>query len=98
MNDNMMKALPQFLAALGLDEEPMGIFYTDEKPAEGFSPKPIDLPTREKEMKNEINWQKVFSQFSCVMGHIWRARKKKAIAYFSAGTVWMSRRCILAGL
>jgi hypothetical protein len=36
------------LQILGMDEEPMGIFYTDEKPAEGFSPKPSDLPTREK--------------------------------------------------
>jgi uncharacterized protein (DUF169 family) len=84
MMTQIMKALPQFLETLGLDEEPMGVFYTDEKPAEGFSPKTIDLPTREKEMKNEINWQEVFSQFSCVMGHIWRARKKKGVAYFSA--------------
>jgi uncharacterized protein (DUF169 family) len=84
MITQIMKALPQFLETLGLDEEPMGVFYTDEKPAEGFSPKTIDLPTREKEMKNEINWQEVFSQFSCVMGHIWRARKKRGVAYFSA--------------
>jgi uncharacterized protein (DUF169 family) len=84
MITQIMKALPQFLETLGLDEEPMGVFYTDEKPAEGFSPKTIDLPTREKEMKNEINWQQVFSQFSCVMGHIWRARKKRGVAYFSA--------------
>jgi uncharacterized protein (DUF169 family) len=84
MNDNMMTALSNFLKVLGIDEEPMGIFYTDEKPAEGLSPEPNDLPTREKEMKNEIDWQKVFGQFSCVIGHIWRARKKKATAYFSA--------------
>jgi len=84
MITQIMKTLPQFLETLGLDEEPMGVFYTDEKPAEGFSPKTIDLPTREKEMKNEINWQEVFSQFSCVMGHIWRARKKRGVAYFSA--------------
>jgi uncharacterized protein (DUF169 family) len=84
MITQIMKALPQFLETLGLDEEPMGVFYTDEEPADGFSPKTIDLPTREKEMKNEINWQEVFSQFSCVMGHIWRARKKKGVAYFSA--------------
>jgi hypothetical protein len=58
MNDNMMKILPNFLSALGLDEEPMGIFYTDEKPIEGFSPKPNELPTREKEMKNEIDWHR----------------------------------------
>jgi hypothetical protein len=45
--------------------------FTDIKPAEGFSPKPMDLPTREKEKKNEINWQEVFGQFSCVIGNIW---------------------------
>lgn len=96
MTAPIMKTLPQFLEILGLDDEPMGLFYTDEKPAEGFSPKPNDLPTREKEMKNKIDWQKVFGEFSCVMGHIWRARKKKTIAYFSAeqfgcpgGAFWM---------
>ena len=83
MKGHILKSLPDFLAVLGLDEEPMGLFYADEKPAEGFSPKRIDLPTREKEIKNEIDWQTVFGQFSCVMGHIWRARKKKATAYFS---------------
>jgi uncharacterized protein (DUF169 family) len=80
----MLNALPDFLAVLGLDEEPMGIFYTDEKPQQGFSPEPIDLPTREKEMRNEIDWQAVFGKFSCAIGHIWRARKKKTAAYFSA--------------
>jgi uncharacterized protein (DUF169 family) len=84
MNDNTLKKLPKFLKILGLDEEPMGLFYTDEEPAEGFSPKPNDLPTRAMEVKNEIDWQKVFGQFSCVIGHIWRARKKRATAYFSA--------------
>lgn len=84
MKEQVMKSLPQFLETVGLDEEPMGIFYATEKPAEGFSPKPMDLPTREKEKKNEIDWQKVFGQFSCVMGNIWRARKKKTAAFFSA--------------
>ncbi len=84
MNQEIAKSLPQFLEVLGLDEEPMGIFYTDEKPDDGFSPKSIDLPTREREMKNEIDWQAVFTQFSCVIGNIWRARKKKTTAYFSA--------------
>ncbi len=35
MSPPIIKALPQFLETLGLDEEPMGIFYTDEKLAEG---------------------------------------------------------------
>ena len=43
--------LKTFLDILGLTEEPAGIFFTDAKPAEGFSPKPMALPTREKEMK-----------------------------------------------
>ena len=84
MDKILLQKLPQFLQRLGLDEEPMGIFYTDEKPAKGFSPKPNDLPTREKEMKNEIDWQKIFGGFSCVLGNIWLARKKKSTAYFSA--------------
>ena len=84
MDPHMLKMLPPFLEVLGLDEEPMGLFYSDKRPAEGFSPEPIDLPTREKELKNEINWQAVFGKFSCVLGHIWRARKKKTAAYFSA--------------
>lgn len=84
MNPEMKKTLPRFLEIMGLDEEPMGIFYTDERPAEGFSPKPMDLPTREKEMKNAIDWQAVFGQFSCVIGNIWRARKKKMAAYFDS--------------
>ncbi|MBW2442205.1 MAG: DUF169 domain-containing protein [Deltaproteobacteria bacterium] len=84
MQKSLMESLPRFLKRLGLDEEPMGVFYSNDKPVEGFSPRPIDLPTRDKEIKNEIDWQAVFSRFSCAMGHVWRARKKKTAAYFSA--------------
>ncbi len=96
MDPNIMKSLPDFLEILGLDEEPMGLFFTDEAPVEGLSPKPISLPTREKEKNNEIDWQGVFNNFSCAIGHIWRARKKKTTAYFSneqfgcpGGAFWM---------
>jgi uncharacterized protein (DUF169 family) len=84
MTNNHSDDLKNFLDLLGLTEEPVGIFYTDDKPVEGFSPKQMDLPTREKEIKNEIDWQATFGQFSCVMGHVWRARKKNKAAYFSA--------------
>ena len=84
MHEGTMKRLSQFLEILGIAEEPMGIFYTDDKPENAISPKPMDAPTREREMKNEIDWQNVFVQFSCVMGNIWRARKKKTAACFSA--------------
>jgi uncharacterized protein (DUF169 family) len=58
--------------------------WTDQAPTEGFAPKPTDLPTREKEIAGQIDWQAVFGTFSCAMGHIWRARKKQKAAYFSA--------------
>lgn len=74
----------KFLGVLGVTEEPVGIFFSDKKPAEGFTPKPMDLPTREREIKNEVDWQAVFSNFSCVLGNIWLARRKKKAAYFSA--------------
>ena len=67
MNPQIIKDLPKFLEKLGLDEEPMGIFYTDDQPSEGFSPKPMDMPTREKEEKNEIDWQQVFGSFSILL-------------------------------
>lgn len=84
MEKDILKRLPEFLDVLGLDEDPMGIFFTDDKPPEGFSPESTDLPTREKEIKNEINWQEVFGKFSCVIGKIWLARKKQTAAFFSA--------------
>ena len=84
MDPNTLKPLRSLLDRLGLDEIPMGVFYTDTKPAEALTPKPGDLPTRDKEMQNAIDWQDVFGNFSCVIGHIWRARKKKVPAVFDA--------------
>ena len=74
----------EFLAVLGLDEPPMAIFYTDAEPQEGLTPEADDLPTREKEAANQVDWGRVFGHFSCVIGHIWRARRKKTTAYFDA--------------
>ena len=85
MNPETLKPLPRFLETLGMDEPPMGIFYTDQQPPdEAFSPKASDLPTRKKEMQNQIDWQEVFGSFSCVIGHIWRARRKQTAAVFDA--------------
>jgi uncharacterized protein (DUF169 family) len=84
MDSLIFDRLPRFLQLLGLTEDPLGIFFTDQEPKTGFSPKPMDPPTREKEIENSIDWQTIFSQFSCVMGNIWRARKKNVPAYFSS--------------
>ena len=84
MNKELNVKLNSFVDKLGIDEVPMGMFYTDTKPETGFSPDASELPTREKEKKNEINWGDIFGQFSCVIGKIWLARKKKTCAWFSA--------------
>jgi hypothetical protein len=44
MNQNIISAKPKLLKTLGLGEEPMGIFYSDNRPVEGFTPEPMDLP------------------------------------------------------
>ena len=70
------------LEALGLDKEPMGVFYTDHQPTEGFFPKPGVLYSAEQEAKGEINYGQAFSNFSCVIGNVWLAWKKKTLAWF----------------
>ncbi len=84
MNKEYTETLTSFLEVIGVEEVPMGIFFSDEKPDDGYSPKFNDLPTREKEINNEIDWKGIFADFSCVLGKIWLARKKKTAAYFSA--------------
>lgn len=84
MTNQNRDALSEFLDILGLNEEPVGLFYTDDKPANGSTPKAMALPTREKEIENDVDWRTTFSQFSCVMGHVLQARKLKKTAYFSA--------------
>ncbi len=76
-------ALPAFLDALGLTEGPMGMHYTDREPAGGLSPRPQAPLSREAEASGAVDWQSVQDNFSCVLGVVWRARKKQAAAYFS---------------
>ncbi|MFP4473965.1 MAG: DUF169 domain-containing protein [Desulfatibacillaceae bacterium] len=83
MDDSILSQSAELMETLGLDEEPMGLYYTDDPPEKAFSPKPMETPTREREMENAIDWQAVFGQFSCVIGNIWLARKKKRAAVFS---------------
>lgn len=82
MDEKIKEGMKGFFERLGLGEEPLGMFYTDHKPEEGFSPKPGKMPTREMEVKGEVNWGSLFEDFSCVMGNIWRARRKGTAAYF----------------
>jgi uncharacterized protein (DUF169 family) len=74
--------LAAFLEALGKTEEPMAMFYTDKEPENGVSPKPGRLPSIEQEARQEIDFKELFKDFSCVIGKIWIARKKRTAAYF----------------
>ena len=58
------------------------MFYTDQEPVKGYSPKPGNLPTSEMEKRGEINWDSILGNFSGVMGNIWRARRMGSVAYF----------------
>ncbi|MFH0813355.1 MAG: DUF169 domain-containing protein [Pseudomonadota bacterium] len=83
MVESNNEELKNFLEILGLREEPLGVYYTDQEPKEGFFPKPRKLPTAEEEREGSIDWGSVFENFSCVLGIIWRARKKRTAAFFS---------------
>lgn len=67
---------------LGLTEEPMGMYYTQVEPKDGISPKAGILPDVEVEAAGRVDWGSIGANFACVLGVIWRARKKKAAAYF----------------
>ncbi len=96
MNPKTSSTILEFNNTLGLDELPMGMFYTNKKPDQGYCPDPCELPTREDEKKNQVNWQEISSNFACAIGKIWLAHKKKTAAYFAkkqfgclGGAFWM---------
>ncbi len=76
-SSGLIRDTETFLTALGLSEEPMGIFYTQNKPAKGCCPKPqTPLCRLSRESNSEVNWN------SCVLGKVRRARREKTAAYF----------------
>jgi uncharacterized protein (DUF169 family) len=72
----------RLLELLGHGEGPLGVRYADEKP-EGFGPKPGEIFTRERESAGKIDWNTAFDTFSCIIGNIWLARKKRKAAWLS---------------
>ncbi|PLX93785.1 MAG: hypothetical protein C0621_06700 [Desulfuromonas sp.] len=80
---NTLKETQTLLDHLGLDEEPIGVYYADSKPENAFGPKPGPTITRELEEQGEIDMQAVFQNFSCIIGNIWLARRKKGTAFIS---------------
>ncbi|MHB8205071.1 MAG: DUF169 domain-containing protein [Desulfomonilaceae bacterium] len=82
MKESDMPKVREFIDALGMTEEPIGMFYTDKEPVDGISPKPGALPTVEDEAAQRVDWPSINANWMCVIGAIWRARKKKAVAVF----------------
>lgn len=74
--------IAEFLDALGMAEQPFGVYYTNEAPEEGIAPKTGLLPSVETEASGQVDWKSIYENFSCVIGVLWRARKKGAVAYF----------------
>jgi uncharacterized protein (DUF169 family) len=79
--DDLIK-VREFLGALGITEEPMGMLYTNERTTEGVAPKPGTIPTLEDEAAQRVDWAAINTNWACVIGILWRARKKKTVAVF----------------
>lgn len=78
----MHQGLGDFLNVLGLTEDPFGMCYEDQEPKEGISPKAAKLPSAKDEAEGRFDWRSIHETFSCVLGILWRARKKKTVAFF----------------
>ncbi len=74
----------QLLEYLGIEEEPFGVIYSDQKPENAFAPKAGVPVSRQLEEQSKLDMRAVFAEFSCVLGNIRLARKKKRPAYVSA--------------
>jgi hypothetical protein len=74
--------LARFLDALGYDEEPMAMLYTDNEPAEGFAPSSVPLPSLEDDRERRVDWKLLNENWSCVLGKLRLARHKKTAAFF----------------
>lgn len=79
----MLESTATFMEHLGLGEEPFGVYYSDTKPENAYGPKVGTPISREREEQGELDMQEVMKTFSCVIGNIWLARKKRSAAFIS---------------
>jgi hypothetical protein len=82
MHDMDAVKISGFLDVLGLEEQPFAVLYTDIPPKDGISPKEGMLPSIETEAAGQVDWHSLNANFSCVIGLLWRARKKGTTAFF----------------
>lgn len=79
---SVQKKTQRLMELLGQKESPFGVYYTDTKP-DGYGPMLGELYSREREEAGEIDWEKVFQNFTCLVGSLWLARRKKKAAWIS---------------
>jgi uncharacterized protein (DUF169 family) len=82
MTPDDLTKVREFLGALGMTEEPMGMVYTNDSPTECVAPKHGTMPTIEDEATQRVDWAAINASWTCVIGVLWRARKKKTVAVF----------------
>lgn len=80
---SVLEDTKSLLGYLGLNEEPLGVYYDNALPEKAHGPKTGVPISRELEDEGKVDMQEVFKSFSCVMGNIWLARKKHRAAYIS---------------
>lgn len=95
---NRLENTKKLMAKLGIEEEPFGIYNSDQKPEKAFGPKEGIEISRTLEAEGKIDWGEVMKTFSCVMGNIWLARKKKAAAFISAKEYGCPGGCFYTGV
>ena len=72
----------EMCAALGLDEEPIGMACMSEPPDGAKSPKEFKLPTFEEEQRGEVDVMATRSCWSCVLAQIRVSRNKRIPVFF----------------
>lgn len=74
----------ELCAALGLSEEPYACFYTDTPPPDAIMPKPFTPIAQQIARNGQVDLKATRENFTCVLGALWRARRKHTAACFSA--------------
>jgi hypothetical protein len=69
---------------LGLTEDPIGMYYTDERPPAGVCPKRGLLPSAADEAKQKIKFLSLRRVWSCSLSHLRKARENHTAAFFGA--------------
>lgn len=80
----IIKNLTELIGSLGIEDEPMGLYFSDQAPEKGISPNSQTPISREDETKGQVDWEVLHNNFSCVVSKVRRARIEKKPVFFSA--------------